>query len=34
MKIALIQSDLYWEDASSNRKSFEEKIDQIVQRLI
>lgn len=29
MKIALIQSDLYWEDASKNRKSFESKINQI-----
>lgn len=29
MKIALIQSDLYWEDASENRKSFESKINQI-----
>jgi omega-amidase len=29
MKIALIQSDLYWEDASSNRKNFESKINQI-----
>lgn len=29
MKIALIQSDLYWEDASANRKNFESKINQI-----
>jgi predicted amidohydrolase len=29
MKIALIQSDLYWEDASKNRISFESKINQI-----
>jgi omega-amidase len=29
MKIALIQSDLYWEDASKNKKSFESKINQI-----
>ncbi|OMQ12676.1 amidohydrolase [[Flexibacter] sp. ATCC 35103] len=29
MKIALIQSDLYWEDASKNRKTFESKINQI-----
>jgi omega-amidase len=29
MKIALIQSDLYWEDASKNRKSFESKINHI-----
>jgi omega-amidase len=29
MKIALIQSDLYWEDACKNRKSFESKINQI-----
>nr|WP_199001636.1 amidohydrolase [Flavobacterium sp. ASV13] len=29
MKIALIQSDLHWEDASVNRKSFESKINQI-----
>lgn len=29
MKIALIQSDLYWEDASENRKSFESKINQV-----
>ncbi|MCD0464688.1 nitrilase family protein [Flavobacterium sp. ENC] len=29
MKIALIQSDLYWEDASTNRKNFESKINQI-----
>ncbi|SHL81185.1 amidohydrolase [Flavobacterium chilense] len=29
MKIALIQSDLHWEDASANRKSFESKINQI-----
>ena len=29
MKIALIQSDLYWEDVSKNRKSFESKINQI-----
>ena len=29
MKIAIIQSDLYWEDASKNRKSFESKINQI-----
>jgi omega-amidase len=29
MKIALIQSDLYWEAASKNRKSFESKINQI-----
>jgi omega-amidase len=29
MKIALIQSDLYWEDASKNRNSFESKINQI-----
>lgn len=29
MKIALIQSDLYWENASENRKRFESKINQI-----
>ncbi|UTN04937.1 amidohydrolase [Flavobacterium bizetiae] len=29
MKIAIIQSDLYWEDASRNRKNFESKINQI-----
>jgi len=29
MKIALIQSDLYWEDASENRKNFESKINKI-----
>lgn len=29
MKIAIIQSDLYWEDASKNRKSFESKVNQI-----
>lgn len=29
MRIALIQSDLYWEDAARNRKSFAAKIDQI-----
>jgi omega-amidase len=29
MKIALIQSDLYWEDFFKNRKSFESKINQI-----
>lgn len=29
MKIALIQSDLYWEDIPKNRKSFESKINQI-----
>ena len=29
MKIALIQSDLYWEDAAKNRMSFESKINQI-----
>lgn len=29
MKIALIQSDLYWEDPSENRKKFESKINQI-----
>jgi omega-amidase len=29
MKIALIQSDLYWEKPSENRKKFEIKIDQI-----
>jgi omega-amidase len=29
MKIALIQSDLYWEDPSENRKNFESKINQI-----
>lgn len=29
MKIAIIQSDLYWEDASKNRKNFESKINQI-----
>ena len=29
MKIALIQSDLYWEDASKNRKNFESKINKI-----
>ncbi|WP_029270796.1 amidohydrolase [Flavobacterium sp. KJJ] len=29
MKIALIQSDLYWEDASKNRKNLESKINQI-----
>jgi omega-amidase len=29
MKIALIQSDLHWEDASANRKNFESKINQI-----
>ncbi|MEO8532612.1 MAG: nitrilase family protein [Flavobacterium sp.] len=29
MKIALIQSDLYWEDASANRNNFESKINEI-----
>ncbi|TDO98479.1 nitrilase family protein [Flavobacterium sp. 245] len=29
MKIALIQSDLHWENALENRKSFESKINQI-----
>ncbi|RED24626.1 putative amidohydrolase [Flavobacterium cutihirudinis] len=29
MKIALIQSDLYWENPSENRKQFELKINQI-----
>ncbi|MEO6178120.1 MAG: nitrilase family protein [Flavobacterium circumlabens] len=29
MKIALIQSDLYWEDASKNRNNFESKINQL-----
>lgn len=29
MKIAIIQPDLYWEDASRNRKNFESKINQI-----
>ncbi|KIO52271.1 amidohydrolase [Flavobacterium hibernum] len=29
MKIALIQSELYWEDAAKNRMSFELKINQI-----
>jgi len=29
MKIALIQSDLYWENASQNRSNFEIKIQQI-----
>lgn len=29
MKIALIQSDLYWEGPSENRKNFESKINQI-----
>lgn len=29
MKIALIQSDLYWESPSENRKNFESKINQI-----
>ncbi|TEB41550.1 nitrilase family protein, partial [Flavobacterium circumlabens] len=29
MKIALIQSDLHWEDASANRKNFESKINKI-----
>ncbi|MNQ82188.1 2-oxoglutaramate amidase [compost metagenome] len=29
MKIALIQSDLYWEDALKNRNNFESKINQI-----
>jgi len=29
MKIALIQSDLYWEDVYKNRKSFESKVNQI-----
>lgn len=29
MKIALIQSDLHWEDISKNRKSFESKINEI-----
>jgi omega-amidase len=29
MKIALIQSDLYWEEASKNRNNFESKINQI-----
>ena len=29
MKIALIQSDLYWEDIPANRKNFESKINQI-----
>lgn len=29
MKIALVQSDLYWEDALKNRNNFESKINQI-----
>lgn len=29
MKIALIQSDLYWEEVSKNRNNFESKINQI-----
>lgn len=29
MKIALIQSDLYWEDPSENKKNFESKINHI-----
>ena len=29
MKIALIQSDLYWEDPSENKRNFESKINQI-----
>ena len=29
MKIALIQSDLYWEDALKNRNNFESKMNQI-----
>jgi omega-amidase len=29
MKIALIQSDLYWEDIAENRNNFESKINQI-----
>ncbi|QSB27624.1 nitrilase family protein [Flavobacterium sp. CLA17] len=29
MKIALIQSDLYWEDTSKNRNNFESKINQL-----
>lgn len=29
MKIALVQSDLYWEDALKNRNNFESKIKQI-----
>ena len=29
MKIALIQSNLYWEDASKNRNNFESKINQV-----
>ncbi|SHH34595.1 nitrilase family protein [Flavobacterium johnsoniae] len=29
MKIALIQSNLYWEDIPTNRKNFESKINQI-----
>lgn len=29
MKIALIQTDLYWEDAFKNRKNFDLKIDKI-----
>ncbi|MDR7372599.1 nitrilase family protein [Flavobacterium aquidurense] len=29
MKIAVVQSDLYWEKPSENRKSFEAKINQI-----
>ncbi|MBF4517320.1 nitrilase family protein [Flavobacterium sp. ANB] len=29
MKIALIQSDLYWEDIAKNRNNFESKINQI-----
>lgn len=29
MKIALIQSDLYWEDALKNRNNFESKLNQI-----
>lgn len=29
MKIALIQSDLYWEDASKNKKNFESIINEI-----
>ncbi len=33
MKIALIQSDLYWEDISKNRNDFESKINQIDQEV-
>jgi len=33
MKIALIQSDLYWEDISKNKNDFESKINQIDQEV-